>query len=394
MRPFHLATLVLFCCAPIPSTCYSQATGGLFWETADQVVSEKTTEKLLLYPDAPLGGKAPKDALLVGIIDSGVNHDHPQISGFLKSERDFTGEGERDVIGHGTVVTLIALYGQEPRTPAFGLVSAKVVDHEGTIQKKAVLEAIDWVVGEKVKIVNMSLGFKGDLSEHRDLCEAISKHGEVLFVAAAGNYGPEVRVFPAACEAPNLLSVEASDADGNLAEYSGRGEIRASGEVGLEEAWYYHYQAALTHSKAGRYDDARRLYGQSIKAEPNPESEYQIGLIDLAETKYEAALVRFRTAIKLNPSIAEAHEMLGATYFLEKNYSKAEPPLRNAIDLYPDTPNTLAYRARAHFNLGQVLAKLNRNVEAQEEFQFVQHLVPAYPGIDSAIRAVKPSVTP
>jgi subtilisin family serine protease len=177
---------------------------------------------------------APPDenAVTVGIIDSGVLPDHPQLKGLIAEQRDFTGEGNLDLIGHGTLITILV------RKPAadlrmtnspFRFVVAKVANVDGSINKDAVVTAIQWVVQRGAKVVNLSLGFREGSGDYSEICEIIRRSSETFFSAAAGNFGPTVRVFPAACRSQNLLSVAATDESGQIAKYSGRGDIAASG---------------------------------------------------------------------------------------------------------------------------------------------------------------------
>ena len=197
----------------------------------------------LIIPDAPLDpNPASRPTPHRAIIDSGVMNHHPQLRGLVAAERDFTGEGPEDRIGHGTVVALIAVASQyrvaQPlpasfSEPRISLLSAKVADSQGRIKKQHVIEAIRWAAEQGARVVNLSLGFRGRPDQHRDLCAAISDCEEVFFVAAAGNFGPSVTLYPAGCAAGNLISVGAIDAAGQVAGYSGQGDVYAVGDVYL-----------------------------------------------------------------------------------------------------------------------------------------------------------------
>jgi len=132
--------------------CNAEQFGNVLWDGADHR-SYSTTAKgsVLLFPDVPLGGKPPKNSVLIGVIDSGVMATHPQLAGYLKEAKDFTGEGTDDVLGHGTAVALISLFGTGQKNPPIAIVNAKVVDHEGKILESNVIKAIDWVAAKGVK---------------------------------------------------------------------------------------------------------------------------------------------------------------------------------------------------------------------------------------------------
>ncbi len=173
----------------------------------------------------------------IAVIDSGILADHPQIRGLIAEQEDFTGEGPEDRIGHGTIVAILALQARSAAPPEFQnlpsprILVAKVAGADGTVDKHAVISAIDWAASRGAGVVNLSLGFIEGTDDYSDLCSAIAKHPEVLFVAAAGNYGPDVRVYPAACAqggAANIISV------GTTNDWSGKGDIQAPGTVILK----------------------------------------------------------------------------------------------------------------------------------------------------------------
>lgn len=361
--------------------------GSLFWDPASAPESYVSEGKpsLLLFPEVPWGGKASADAILIGVIDSGVRSDHPQLAGYLKEAKDFTEEGLEDELGHGTVVALIALFSTGKAQPPSALISAKVANRKGEIREKDVIDAIDWLVERGARIVNLSLGFKGTAEEHADLCAAILRHKDTFFAAAAGNYGPETRVYPAACEAENLLAVGGMDESGHPAASSGRGAVYAPGNVLMQKEWRYYYEEGQRHARKGEFGRARVFYRKSIETEVNAESELQIGVIDLTEKKVDAAIERLTRATTIDPALAEAQEMLGVALLIKGDFSRAEHFLRTAIDLYPEIPESTRQRARAHFNLGNTLFRLNRMDEARTEFGIVKQLMPAYPRIDEML---------
>lgn len=363
--------------------------GELFWEAG--VAPAVQGREFFFYPGVPLHGTAPEHATLVGVIDSGVATDHPQLAGYVKACADFAGQGSADALGHGTAVALQLLYSAGVTNPPIAILSAKVTDAQGRIRQQAVVEAIDWAVQQGAVIVNLSLGFLGRREEYQALCAAIARHPDVQFVAAAGNYGPNVPVFPAACGHANLMSVGAAGALGEPAEYSGQGDVYGPGEARFLPQWAYHYEQGQALARAGSLQEARMAYQRSLAAQPNAESEFQLGVLDLNEGDHAVAVGHFLQAIALNPALAEAHEMLGAARLLAGEYRGAEEALHQAIKLYPQGEAGMPHRARAHFNLGQALVHLGRRGDARREFETVKALMPDYPRIDAALRAVAES---
>lgn len=186
-------------------------------------------------------------SVTAAIIDSGVMADHPQLKGLIAEQKDFTGEGTEDRIGHGTIVTLIFLQTYvayrpyvpkripgETLPPLPRIIEAKVANADGTIDKNDLIRAIDWAVQRGAKTVNLSLGFQEGADDYSGICDMVSKNPQVIFVSAAGNLGPNVRVYPAACKAENMFSTGATNADGKIAAYSGTAEFYAPGTAVLQ----------------------------------------------------------------------------------------------------------------------------------------------------------------
>jgi tetratricopeptide (TPR) repeat protein len=364
----------------------AEQVGELFWEAG--VDPAVPGQEFLFFPGVPPHGKAPENAALTAIIDSGVATAHPQLAGYVRACADFGGEGPEDTLGHGTAVALRLLFAHGVINPSIAILSAKVTDSEGRIRQQAVVDAIEWVAQRGAAIVNLCLGFRGSAEMYEALCAAIARHPDMLFFAAAGNYGPEVKVFPAACGHDNVISVGATDETGKPAGYAGPGDVYASGNALFLKEWAYRYERGQALARSGHLQEARREYERSLASQANAESEFQLGVLDLSEDKPAEGIRRFIEAIRLNPSLAEAHEMLGAAHFLSGEYRRAEEALRTSVALYPPDPTSAPSLARAHFNLGQTLVNLGRRTEAREQFETVRAMMPDYPRIDDALASV------
>ncbi|MGC9671156.1 S8 family serine peptidase [Planosporangium sp. 12N6] len=167
----------------------------------------------------------------VGILDTGVKADHPDLAGKVVEARDFTGTrpDAGDDVGHGThVAGIIAGTGAASDgkyrgvAPDAKLISAKVCVAYGC-PDSAVIAAMEWIA-PKVRVVNLSLG--GDASDGTDpVSQAVNtltaRYG-TLFVAAAGN--------DRSLDAPDpLASITApAAADAALAVGSVTGQDRTS----------------------------------------------------------------------------------------------------------------------------------------------------------------------
>ena len=84
------------------------------------------------------------------------------------------------------------------------------------------VEAIDYAIANGAQVINASWGSYDTSAALLDAVRRAADAG-VLIVAAAGNEGSNVVLYPAAFHAPNVVSVAAITADGRLADYSSRG---------------------------------------------------------------------------------------------------------------------------------------------------------------------------
>lgn len=182
----------------------ARAEGQLFWEAGFEPAKYAGVAqgRQVVYPGAPSGGRAVAGALPIALIDSGVALRHPQLAGYVAEAVDFTGEGLDDVLGHGTALGLLAVFGEKNLSTS--LLSAKVADRQGRVREEDVIAAIDWAVKRGARVVNLSLGFRGVKNEYRALCDTIRYHWNVLFFASAGNFPRPTEVYPANCRLWNL----------------------------------------------------------------------------------------------------------------------------------------------------------------------------------------------
>jgi len=132
----------------------------------------------------------------VGILDTGVKGDHPDLAGKVVEQRDFTdtlpGGGDDD--GHGThVAGIIAGTGAASGgrftgiAPDAKLIVGKVCE-TNTCPDDAIIAGMEWIAPQ-VKTVNMSLGGgSSDGTDPMDLAlDNLSAQHGTLFVVAAGN---------------------------------------------------------------------------------------------------------------------------------------------------------------------------------------------------------------
>ena len=167
---------------------------------------------------------AKGDNVLVAVIDSAIDGNHPELAGSIA--------GTFDALSttaiphqHGTAIaSLIVAHGRlmgsapDAKILAVRAFDPKDAGAEGTTFN--ILKSLDWAAAQGARVINMSFAGPDDPAIHRSL-EAARKKGIVL-VAAAGNAGAKSPpLYPAAD--PNVIAVSATDADDKLFEQSNRG---------------------------------------------------------------------------------------------------------------------------------------------------------------------------
>ena len=183
----------------------------------------------------------------VGIFDSGIDVDHPDLTVVGGIDLVGDGNGLDDCNGHGTHVAGIVAARDGSRhtvgvAPSTQLYSMRFADCDwagATLDK--MIQAIEWAIDNGMDVVNMSFGFgvagvpvPTVLSEAADAAfDAAYQHGIVL-IAASGNSSTPYVGYPAAYE--TVIAVGATDDADNLATFSQWGtdqELTAPGVSNL-----------------------------------------------------------------------------------------------------------------------------------------------------------------
>ncbi|RFU36431.1 hypothetical protein DZF91_38245, partial [Actinomadura logoneensis] len=176
----------------------------------------------------------------VGVLDSGIDATHPDLADAVVAERDFTGGGNvRDGNGHGTHVASaitgdgVADTRYRGVAPDARLVVGKVLGDDGSGTFSSLIEGMDWIAQQHVRVVNMSVGawVAGDGTDPLSAAaDALTARTGTLFVVAGGNEGEDRSVLAPGL-ADSALTVGAADADDSVASFSSRGPRRGDGAV-------------------------------------------------------------------------------------------------------------------------------------------------------------------
>lgn len=166
---------------------------------------------------------------LIGMVDTGLNADHAALSGAdLELHRiDPAASDEASDLLHGTAVASLLVGNSDSRSPGLipqaRLVAVDAFYRDGADQRAdafALIEALDYLAAQDVRIVNLSLAGPPNTALERQLHQ-MDQDG-VLIVAAAGNNGPSAEpAFPAAYE--NVVAVTAVDRRGQIYRRANRG---------------------------------------------------------------------------------------------------------------------------------------------------------------------------
>lgn len=178
--------------------------------------------------------------VVVGIIDTGIDPDHPAFKGKQIVFKDFTKARKKDPYddnGHGThVAGTISGSGSSPEfgiAPQVKLVIAKVFSASGSSTDSVLIEAMEWMLTQKVDIVSNSWGgYQDDTSlensAYNRMVEAwVEKNMFPSF--AAGNEGPSDGTVGVPGGLPIAYAVGAVDSSDMTARFSSRGPITWDG---------------------------------------------------------------------------------------------------------------------------------------------------------------------
>jgi subtilisin len=165
--------------------------------------------------------------VIVGHLDTGIDGKHPALKTAIHAFAEFDMQGTqipnappRDSGEHGThtagtIAGRPVSAGQFGVAPGCKLASALVIEGGNII--KRILGGMDWIVGQKAKILSMSLGLRGFSPEFLPLMQILRNRG-VLPVIAVGNEGPGSSRSPG--NYPICLSVGAADRTDRVADFS------------------------------------------------------------------------------------------------------------------------------------------------------------------------------
>lgn len=198
-------------------------------------------------------GDSDGRGVLVAVIDSGVDADHPALRGHVVRRLRVELQGEQavvvddpgagDLVGHGTACAGIVA----GIAPAAELISIRVLGADNRGKGRAVAAAVDWAIEAGVAVVNLSLSSRSEamFAAFHDLADR-AYFANCLLVCAANNIpGPS---YPSLFAA--VLSVAAHDVDD-------------------PDVWFYNPSPPVEFGAYGRDVDVAWRDGGRIRATGN-----------------------------------------------------------------------------------------------------------------------------
>jgi subtilisin family serine protease len=180
---------------------------------------------------------ADRDGVVIAVLDTGVDLDHPDLEPNLVAGWDFIDDDDHpdDPNGHGTHVAGIAAaasdngIGIAGAAPDAQIMPVRVLDADGTGNDDIIADGIDWAVDHGADIVNLSLGesgFVSRLTKGGAINAAIRRasDADVIVVAAAGNDHDTKRNYRVGVD---VIVVNATNELGLLTNFSNTGDSRA-----------------------------------------------------------------------------------------------------------------------------------------------------------------------
>jgi serine protease AprX len=167
----------------------------------------------------------------VALVDTGIDGTHPDLKGRISQFKDFV-QGRTtayDDFGHGThCAGIIGGNGAASDgkykgiAPEVTYIGIKVLGKDGSGSLDNILAGINYAAQTDASIISMSLG-SNDHSQAMDDAVAKAVAAGKIVVCAAGNSGPGARTIGCPADAPDALTVGATDKSDNIASFSSRG---------------------------------------------------------------------------------------------------------------------------------------------------------------------------
>lgn len=191
------------------------------------LLNAKEQQKIQLYLEkntSLIGVEIPREkgfegqGIKIGIIDTGIDYNHPDLLGFGPNGKviggyNFVDNDNKpiDITGHGTEVAgIIAADGNlKGVAPKAKLFSYKVSSTGESVSSDLIVKAIHRAIEDKVNVINISLGVNKTNDEIDQAVSEAVKNG-IVVVVAAGNNGPDDDTIGSPGKNPDVITVGAT----------------------------------------------------------------------------------------------------------------------------------------------------------------------------------------
>ena len=151
--------------------------------------------------------------IVVSIIDTGIDLNHPDLEGQIIGGYDFVDNDEipEDTNGHGTQVAgIIASNGNlKGIAPNSKILMYKVSEDGESVPSHLIIKAIEKSIKDNADIINISLGINQTNTKIDQIVNKAVKNN-IFVVTAAGNFGPELSTIGSPGINPNAITVGAT----------------------------------------------------------------------------------------------------------------------------------------------------------------------------------------
>jgi len=196
---------------------------------AIQTLSESLDWSVNFLGIPQLWKQSQGEGVIVAVLDTGCDLDHPDLQGAVIGARDFTGSlsGVRDRSSHGTwCASAIGARKNDIGfcgiAPLVKLLIGKVLGDDGSGGEAGIIAGIQWADSQGANIISMSLGGPSMSTAVLAAIRAFLSKPHRFIICAAGNDGRANSVgYPAKWE--ETVAVAAIDERGMLTSFSSRG---------------------------------------------------------------------------------------------------------------------------------------------------------------------------
>lgn len=182
------------------------------------------------WPKDPACGKGDID-VRIGLLDGKIDLSHPAFSQSRIQQKSFIAQQQADT-EHATFIGSL-LVGKSPADkidgllPRAHLLNAVILYRDGQNNRMTTIDSfargLDWLVENRVRLVNVSLAGKYDNRILRTIVDQAVNKGTLLF-SAVGNNGPHAgATYPAAY--PGVFAITAIDARHNIYKNANQGDF-------------------------------------------------------------------------------------------------------------------------------------------------------------------------